>query len=459
MSNEFQPPTATLYNRFNRFLEHYLPHGLYRRAMLILVVPVLLMQLLMTYAILDRYWDNVTKVLSHSLSREIGLILDSYEKSDKSAASVVGIKKLADDQFNLQLDVEQGGVLPAQKEPAFYQLFDLKMQRYLSRETTRPFWVNSTSDEGKVEIQVQAEPQLIFKFKTTADRAWASGTPWLLTMLLGSTAALLSIAALFLRNQIKPILELAKAAQDFGLGRDIKGFRPRGATEVRSAGLAFMDMRRRIGRHVEQRTAMLAGVSHDLRTILTRFKLELAVLGDNPKVHPLKEDVDEMQRMLEDYMAFVKGDGDEQVVSVSVPDVVAMTIESVERDRPDSDTVIKVGVLPSENVLLKPNAFRRLLANLIGNAARYGTQVSVTGEIKDDRLWIYVDDNGPGIPPAEREHAFRPFVRLDNARNLDETGTGLGLAIALDIAHAHGGDIMLDDSGMGGLRAAVKLPI
>jgi two-component system osmolarity sensor histidine kinase EnvZ len=457
MSNEFEAPTTTLYNRFNRVLEYYLPHGLYRRAMLILIVPVLLMQLLMAYAILDRYWDNVTRVLSHSLSRDIGVVLDNYEKSDKSASAVEQMKQSAKDQFELQVDVITGAALPAQKEPAFYQLFDAKMQRYLARETSRSFWINSAADAGQVEIQVQAEPNQIFSFKTSANRAWASGTPWLLMMLLGSTAALLSIAAIFLRNQIRPILELAKAAQDFGLGRDIKGFRPRGATEVRSAGLAFMDMRRRIARHVEQRTAMLAGVSHDLRTILTRFKLELAVLGDNPKVHPLKEDVDEMQRMLEDYMAFVKGDGDEQVVSVSVADVVATTIEAVERDRPDSDTVIKIGVLPLENVLLKPNAFRRLLANLIGNAARYGTQVSVAGEIKDDRLWIYVDDDGPGIPPAE--HAFRPFVRLDNARNLDETGTGLGLAIALDIAHAHGGDILLDDSAMGGLRAAVKLPI
>jgi two-component system, OmpR family, osmolarity sensor histidine kinase EnvZ len=447
MSNDFQPPTATVYNRFNRILEYYLPHGLYRRAMLILVVPVLLMQLLMTYAILDRYWDNVTRVLSHSLSRDIGLVLDNYEKSDRSVAAIEQMKKLAQDQYELDVDVIKGGALPAQNEPVFYQLFDLKMQRYLSRETTRPFWVNSAAEDNKVEIQVQAEPTQIFSFKTEANRAWASGTPWLLWMLIGSTAGLLSI------------LELAKAAQDFGLGRDIKGFRPRGATEVRSAGLAFMDMRRRIARHVEQRTAMLAGVSHDLRTILTRFKLELAVLGDNPKVHPLKEDVDEMQRMLEDYMAFVKGDGDEQVVSVSVPETVMQTIEAVERDRPDSDTVIETGALPRENVLLKPNAFKRLMANLIGNAARYGTQVKVTGEIKDERLWIYVDDNGPGIPPAEREHAFRPFVRLDNARNLDETGTGLGLAIALDIAHAHGGDILLDDSAMGGLRAAVKLPI
>ncbi len=173
----------------------------------------------------------------------------------------------------------------------------------------------------------------------------------------------------------------------------------------------------------------------------------------------LKEDVDEMQHMLEDYMAFVKGDGGELAVPVSLAEALAATIESVERDRPDLEALINVGVVPLEKVMLKANAFRRLLSNLIGNAARYGSRVNVSGEIKDDRLWLYVDDDGPGIPEAEREHAFKPFVRLDNARNLDETGTGLGLAIALDIAHAHGGDIFLDDSPMGGLRAAVKLPI
>jgi two-component system, OmpR family, osmolarity sensor histidine kinase EnvZ len=456
MSAESSP---SLYSRFNRWLERHAPAGLYRRAMLILIVPVLLMQLLVAGFILDRHWDNVTKVLARALSREVGVLVELYNKSDKSEAAVVEIERLARNRLSLELQVLRNTKLPAVPEPPFYKLFDVKMQKYLDRETGRPFTVVGDAPDGKVDIQVEVEPGLIFNVKTEADRAWAANTPFLMFLMLGSTALLLSIAALFLRNQIRPILELANAAHDFGLGRDNKEFKPRGAAEIREAGQSFLDMRRRIARHVEQRTAMLAGVSHDLRTILTRFKLELAVIGDNPKVHPLKEDVDEMQHMLEDYMAFVKGDGGEQVVAVSLPEALAATVESVERDRPDSDAVIDVGSVPTEKVMLKANAFRRLLSNLIGNAARYGTQVKVSGEIKDERLWLYVDDNGPGIPSAEREHAFRPFVRLDNARNLDETGTGLGLAIALDIAHAHGGDIFLDDSPMGGLRAAVKLPI
>jgi two-component system, OmpR family, osmolarity sensor histidine kinase EnvZ len=389
----------------------------------------------------------------------VGLLVELYGKSDKSDAAVAELERLAKDRLNLELTVIRNAKLPVVEPPPFYKLFDVKMQRYLDRETKRPFTVISDAPDDKVEIQVEVEPGLIFKVMTDSDRAWASNTPFLLLLMLGSTALLLSIAALFLRNQIRPILELANAAHDFGLGRDVSGFRPRGAAEIKEAGQSFLDMRRRIARHVEQRTAMLAGVSHDLRTILTRFKLELAVIGDNPKVHPLKEDVDEMQHMLEDYMAFVKGDGGEDVLPVLISEAVAATIESVERDRPDSEAIIEVGALPTEAVQLKANAFRRLLSNLVGNAARYATRVQVTGEIKQDRLWICVDDNGPGIPEAEREHAFRPFVRLDNARNLDETGTGLGLAIALDIAHAHGGDIFLEDSAMGGLRVAVKLPV
>jgi two-component system, OmpR family, osmolarity sensor histidine kinase EnvZ len=456
MPNEQSP---SFYNRFNRVLEHYAPAGLYRRAMLILIVPVLLMQLIVAGFILDRHWDNVTKILARALSRDVGILVELYNRSDKSDAAARDIEKLAQERLGLELSVLRDAALPNVAQPAFYQLFDVKMQKYLARETGRPFTVVADAPDDMVEIQVEVEPRLVFKVKAEADRAWASNTPFLMFLMLGSTALLLSIAALFLRNQIRPILELANAAHDFGLGRDNKQFRPRGAAEIREAGQSFLDMRRRIARHVEQRTAMLAGVSHDLRTILTRFKLELAVIGDNPKVHPLKEDVDEMQHMLEDYMAFVKGDGGEQVTSVSLPEAVATTIESVERDRPDSESLFDVGDLPTQRVMLKANAVRRLLSNLIGNAARYGTRVNISGEISEGRLWLHVDDNGPGIPEPEREHAFRPFVRLDNARNLDETGTGLGLAIALDIAHAHGGDIFLEDSPMGGLRATVKLPI
>jgi two-component system osmolarity sensor histidine kinase EnvZ len=453
------PEESGLYYRFNRWLERHAPTGLLRRAMLILIVPVLLLQGVMAFFIIDRHWDEVTKILGRSLAREIGLLVELYETSDKSDGAIARIESLSRQRLRHELEVIKGKSVPPMNPAPYYRLFEHKMQQYLARETGRPFFIDTNAPGGKVDVQVEVEPQLVFKISTQADRAMATSTWFLLAMMLGSSLLLLGIAAIFLRNQIRPILDLSKAAQDFGMGRDTAKFRPRGAAEIREAGHSFLEMRRRIARHVEQRTAMLAGVSHDLRTILTRFRLELAVLGDNPKIHPLTEDVDEMQHMLEDYMAFVKGDGGEQTVVTSLRECVAAAAEAVERDRPDSDVRITFDKVPDISVSVKPKAYRRLLNNVISNAVRYGAHVAVSGELKDDRLWVYVDDDGPGIPPSEREHAFRPFVRLDNARNLDEPGTGLGLAIALDIAHAHGGDIVLEDSPMGGLRVAVKVPV
>ena len=453
------PQDRTLMNRFNRFLERHLPGGLYRRALIILIAPIVLLQTIMAVIILDRHWDNVTKALGRSLSMEIGMLVDDYQRSDKSAAAIETIQERARSKLRLDMDVIRNADLPPVVDPPLYALFERKMQKYLTRDTGRAFWVSSSGPDGQVEVQVEVDKGTIFRIRTESERAQASSTGFLLALMLASSGVLLGIAMIFLRKQVKPILELAEAAKNFGLGRDTSAFHPRGADEIRAAGNAFLDMRRRIARHVEQRTDMLAGVSHDLRTILTRFKLELAVLGDNPKVHPLKEDVDEMQHMLEDYMAFVKGDGGEQATDVNVPDAVRQTVDNVERDRPDSDAVVRIDSLPQLTVRLKANAFRRLLANLISNAVRYGHKVQISGEVRDHRLWLYIDDNGPGIPPHQREQAFRPFVRLDNARNLDETGTGLGLAIAQDIAHAHGGEIMLEDGPLGGLRAIVKLPV
>ncbi|MEQ1519798.1 MAG: ATP-binding protein [Aestuariivirga sp.] len=442
------------YFRFNRFLERHMPSGLYYRSLIIVIAPIVLLQTIMAGIILERHWDNVTKVLGRSLAREIGLITDLYDRSDKSEEAIKEIESVANKRLRLGLEITRGDTLPAPIDRTLYSLVDDKMTKYLERETGRPFWIDSTADDGKVEIRVEAEKGLIFRILTDEDRAYAANTVALLLWMLLSSLILLSIAVVFLRKQITPIVELAKAAKSFGMGREVAEFRPRGASEVRQAGLAFVDMKSRIARHVEQRTAMLAGVSHDLRTILTRFKLELAFLGDGPKIKPLKEDVDEMQRMLEAYMAFVRGDGGEKTEAVNLAQMFTSIASAVARGK--SHVALDV---QDVDVSVKPNAFRRLISNLLGNAVRYANTVKVKGGVENRVLTILVDDDGPGIPPENREDAFRPFVRLDNARNLDETGTGLGLAIALDIAHAHGGEITLDESPAGGLRAVVRIPV
>lgn len=441
-----------LYNRFNAFLEHYMPEGLFPRALIILVAPVVLLQTIMTGLILERHFENVTRLLARSYARDIAMLVQLYEDSDKSAAAEDRVEKLANGTLGLGLTIAHGELPPPLPVP-FFSRADTRLTRELTVQMNRPFWLDISQQPEFVEVKVQAAPGVIFDFRTKGERTFATSTGFLLALMLLSSLLLLGIAIIFLRNQIRPITDLARAAQSFGTGRDLGVFKPRGAREVRAAGLAFLDMRDRIARQVEQRTAMLAGVSHDLRTILTRFRLELAVLGDGPKVQPLKEDVDEMQRMLEAYMAFVKGDAGETPQEVELAGLVQTATRACR------DGCCEVDVPQGLMVRVKPNAFGRLLANLVGNAVRYAKTVKVTAKVADHVLTLLVDDDGPGIPPDKRAEAFRPFVRLDNARNLDETGTGLGLAIALDIAHAHGGELHLADSPKGGLRAIVQIPV
>ena len=444
-----------LYFRFNRFLERHLPAGLFPRALIIVVAPMVLLQTIMTGLILDQHWDNVTKVLSRSVGREIGLLVQLYDETQRTEEDRTRIVRYANDRLKLGLSFQRDAVLPKPLPEPFFSPVDIRLKRYLDWEVPQPFWVDTLRGDGLIDIRIELEKGLVLRFLMPEDRAYAANTNGFLIWMLISSLLLMGIAVAFLRKQIGPIVDLAKAAQSFGTGRDVGEFHPRGAAEVRMAGEAFLDMRDRIARQVEQRTAMLAGVSHDLRTILTRFKLELAFLGDGPKVQPLKEDVEEMQRMLEAYMAFVKGDGGEVAEEADLPALVHAAARTAQRKSGRIDIHVPEGL----KARLKPNAFRRLLANLIGNATRHAKAVSVDAAIADHTLTVTIDDNGPGIPADKRADAFRPFVRLDNARNLDETGTGLGLAIALDIARAHGGDLRLDDSPKGGLRAVVQIPV
>ena len=269
--------------------------------------------------------------------------------------------------------------------------------------------------------------------------AYASNSEIFLLWMVGTSLVLLAVAIVFLRNQIKPILRLADAAESFGKGREVPDFRPRGAREVRRAAQAFIEMKTRIERAIEQRTAMLAGVSHDLRTMLTRFKLELALLGDSPEVEAMKKDVDEMGRMLEAYLAFARGDTGEQ----SAPTDMADFLDELKADAERNGHRTNVTFHGHPIVTVKPAAFKRCLANLVSNAARFAETIDIAGHRDHRWLTVTVDDDGPGIPAAMREEVFKPFLRLDDARNQDEGGTGLGLAIARDIARSHGGDITL----------------
>ena len=344
--------------------------------------------------------------------------------------------------------------MPPPGPKPFFSLLDQALSVELRKQIKRPFWIDTVGRSALVEIRIQLDNSVMRVF-APRNAAYASNSEIFLIWMVGTSLVLLTVAIIFLRNQIRPILRLADAAEAFGKGRDMPNFRPRGAREVRRAAIAFIEMKTRIERAIEQRTAMLAGVSHDLRTILTRFKLELELIGDAPEVEAMKKDVDEMGRMLEAYLAFARGDMGEQ----SAPTDMAAFLEELKADAERTGHKTSVEFFGHPIVTVKSAAFKRCLANLVSNAARHAPSIAITGNRDHRWLTVTMDDDGPGIPIALREEVFKPFLRLDNARNQDEGGTGLGLAIARDIARSHGGDIMLGDSPLGGLRATVRVPV
>jgi two-component system osmolarity sensor histidine kinase EnvZ len=432
-----------------------LPKGLYARALLIIITPIVVLEGVIAFAFMERHWQAVTRRLSEATARDIAAVIEVYEDMPK-ADKPQKIIDLARERLNLTMEVLPSGELPPPGPKPFFRLLDRALSNELRKHVQLPFWINTVGDQN-VEIRVKLD-DAILRFVAIRSQTYASNSHVFLLWMVGSSVILLTVAILFLRNQIRPILRLADAADAFGKGRGIpEDFRPRGAREVRQAALAFLQMRDRIKQHVEQRTTMLAGVSHDLRTVLTRFKLELALLEDTPETRALSADVDEMQHMLEDYLAFAKGDGGEEAKPTNLKELLEEIVDDASIYACTIDLKIRKSkgdiVLP-----LKRQALKRAIMNLVTNAARFGDRIVIRVAPESRWVRIEVDDDGPGIPEEERENVFRPFYRLDHARNQDEGNSGLGLVIARDIAKSHGGEIALGESSMGGLRAIISLP-
>ena len=457
-------PKHSLWWHFNRFLERHLPEGLYPRSLIIIIVPMVILQSLMIYFVLEQHWSEVTKQLSRSVARDMAFVVSMYENSDRSTKSLREIESLANQHLKLGFTALVDSKPPTRRKGPSFSLFssefskylvEKKLTKYIENRTEKPFSLDMTGRAGFVDVHILVDDGLVFRFLISEDRVTAPKTLVLLFSVIGSSLILIVVAIAFLRKQVDPIVRLANAAKDFGMGREVVNFHPTGATEVKSAARAFLNMKDRIARHVEQRTAMLAGVSHDLRTILTRFKLELAFLGGGEKVEALKQDVNEMQDMLEGYMSFVKGDGGEAAVERDIVEI----LKNIQKEFQRSGRQVRLTHRAPINAMIKPDAFKRLVVNLVANAVRFGEQVVLDGELKKGMLFVYVDDDGPGIEEKYRDEVFKPFVRLDQSRNQDSTGTGLGLAIARDIANSHGGRVVLEDSKLGGLRAIIEIPV
>jgi len=438
---------------WGRFLKRRVPSSLWGRSLLIIVAPILIMQGAVTWAFFDAHWQRVTARLSDGLAGDIAWASESY-RADPTPQNLAVITDRAQRSMQLSVALIEDEKLPTEQRRGAIGIVDRTLEKALDARVDQPFWFDTTRYPAYVDIQVQ-EPNGVLRVIAPRERAVATQAHIFVLWLMLATVLLMSVAILFIRNQVRAIERLAEAAEAFGRGEIQPRFKPHGAREVRQAATAFMAMRDRIQRHIDQRTALLASVSHDLRTPLTRLRLELALAPPFKRAEDMKGDIDEMEHMIDEYLAFARGEAGEAAQTV---DVGAM-LRAAGDDARRAGAEVEVSAPNGLTAALRPIAFRRAISNLAGNAASHGEHVRLTARaLPSGGLEIAVDDDGPGIPEDMYDEAFTPFSRLDESRNQNSKGVGLGLAIARDVARGHGGDITLARSDMGGLQALIRLP-
>ena len=432
---------------FFGWLKRYVPRGLYGRAALILVLPVVTLQLVVSVVFVQRHFEGVTEQLTEGVALELALVLDRLAAEGPEAA-----REMAG-ALGYDLRSVPPEQVPQDHRLRFYDFSGRIVIRELG-ERLGGFRALVLPEDSDVTLYADSAVGPV-ALEFDRDRVSASNPHQLFVNMVVFGIFFTVVAFLYLRNQLRPITRLAEAAEAFGRGRTVP-YKPAGAVEVRAAGRAFLDMRARIERHIEQRTMMLSGVSHDLRTPLTRLKLGLSMLDPEERA-PLERDVEDMERLVDEFLSFAQGEaGEGESVRVDPVTLVQSAVEDAARG---GATVTLTAAEGRGEIALRPLAVRRALDNLIGNAIRYGRRAEVSMTLSSDALTIAVEDDGPGIPAERRADALKPFVRLDPARNQDRgTGVGLGLAIAADVARAHGGVLTLGESArLGGLRAELRL--
>ena len=436
-------------------IKNILPQTLFGRALLIIVTPLILMQAISTFVFFDRHWDTMTRRLAHTLAGDIAFIVDSLTPLPKQL-DLNQIFLKADDILHIRLTYSPEEILVKKKPFQQWDRVRKSLRDALEERVRRPFSIDTIKKERRIEIKVQL-PQGLLNVNVHEKRLYSS-TPYIFLMwMIGSSLVLFAIAIIFMRNQIRPIRRLAIAARSFGMGRGSSEIKPSGAKEVRQATQAFRQMRERISRQLAQRTEMLAGVSHDLRTPLTRMKLQIEMLERTPETRELQDDIQEMERMIDGYLTFARGEGSESLSKINLASLIEEIISTERRDGSLINFVNKSKTIKS--VTLRPQAIKRAITNLIINSKKYAETVKVEFEYNSEHAIITIDDNGPGIKPEHRDDVFKAFFRLDPSRNTDTGGTGLGLTIAKDIIQSHGGDLLLSDASLGGLRATITLPL
>ena len=431
-------------------LKKIFPSGLYTRSLIIIIAPIVILQAILTFVFLERHWQLVTKKLSSSVVSEIGMMMDMQKNNDLIEISS-NAKKFYDINLRLLTNqrIDNDFRLPA-------NLVEKTLSQELQKNLDNKYSIEDIPEEKKVIINIEVENGIL-EFVIPRRNVYATNSHIFLVWMVISSILILSIAILFLRQQIKPIEKLAKAAESFGIGRKIKNFKPTGATEVRKAADAYIKMQERIEKFLEQRTLMLAGVSHDLRTPLTRIKLQLEMYSNQKGNTELLKDVNEMQYMLETYLDFSQTVSSEEDTEVDLKELIDNIISTSN----EKSKIISLKPTNLKNIkyICKKIALKRCVINLINNAKAFGDEVLITLNESNKEITITIEDNGPGIPKKDYEKALRPFQRLDSSRNQNIAGSGLGLSISQEIMNSIGGNIKLSKSKLGGLKVIMALPL
>ena len=433
----------------NNFIKKILPKRLFYRSLIIVATPIILLQIIITVVFFDSLWIKANKGMTRSLVGEVKTFFDIYKNDQVDKEMILD---LYNKNFDFVVRYKENQIFPEVVPERWYSPMDRSLRRELKSVFGTSYWFDTTSYKETVYLKIKYKTGFLQIFFPKSKIAPSSVRIFALWITLPGFL-LITIAIVFLKNQTRPIVNLARAAEKFGKGEFVKGFRPSGAREIRQAAYEFDKMRKRISVHLNQRSEMLSGISHDLRTPLTRLKLQLALLKQQDLAKKMSDDIEEMERMLNEYLEFSRNQKTEETETVDIDNLITDVVKKYDGKQ------IDINLEQNVKINMRPNSIRRCLINLIDNGLSYGKKVEIIIKRRVRDAIILVDDNGPGIPEHEYQNVMKPFYRIDKSRGQNKSGVGLGLSIANDIVLSHGGSISLEKSPLNGLRVKISLPL